>query len=171
MAIGTTMSTSTKRATSVAVSPRSRVTMTTTTIGINPTFCIYGLNAQGDLLNWSTPTAVCMWMDSYILLGRGQFVLENQPELTLGMSGVLRGENDLVCKYEESLHADADQVDTPYTELIQTIMDDHLRVASIDEEHHALLKTAWSTELGRLLHAELEEHNAREAQKEEKKNK
>ncbi|KAK5674324.1 hypothetical protein LTS10_012908 [Elasticomyces elasticus] len=160
MATGKTTSTTTKRATSVAVSPRSGVTMTTTTIGINPTFCIYGLNAQGDLLNWSTPTAVGLWMDSYILLGR---------ELTLMKSGVLRGE-DLVCKYEESLHADADQVDTSYTKLIQTIMDGHLRVAGIDEKHHDLLKAAWSTELGRLLHAELEEHNAREAQKEEKKN-
>ncbi|KAK5734679.1 hypothetical protein LTR17_008757 [Elasticomyces elasticus] len=169
MATGKTTSTITKRATSVAVSPRSGVTMTTTTIGINPTFCIYGLNAQGDLLNWSTPTAVCLWMDSYILLGRGHFVLENQPELTLRKSGVLRGV-DLVCKYEESLHADANQMDTPYTKLIQTIMDGHLRVAGIDEKHHDLLKAAWSTELRRLLHAELEEHNAREAQKEEKKN-
>ncbi|KAK5725388.1 hypothetical protein LTR15_003574 [Elasticomyces elasticus] len=145
MATRKTTETTVKRPTRVATTASTTATATATTV--DTTYTIFGVNAPGQLLNSL-----------------------NLVSLALGESRVFCGE-DLIHKYEEHLHTQAaEQTDTSYAKLVKRITDNHLRITDVGEEHHAVLKAAWSTELSRLVHNELEEYNAREAQKEEKKN-
>ncbi|KAK4955253.1 hypothetical protein LTR10_007448 [Elasticomyces elasticus] len=168
MATRKTTKTTVKRPTRVATTASTTATATATTV--DTTYTIFGVNAPGQLLNSLNLVSVRIWIQSMIQLTPGEFVLEQRPQLALGESRVFCGE-DLIHKYEEHLHTQAaEQTDTSYAKLVKRITDNHLRITDVGEEHHAVLKAAWSTELSRLVHNELEEYNVREAQKEEKKN-
>ncbi|KAK5733018.1 hypothetical protein LTR17_010025 [Elasticomyces elasticus] len=163
MATSATTRRTVNRPTRVADNAGTKPTTTATTVGTTHT--IFGVNAPGELLDSLTPVSISVWMAGMILLSRGKFVLEKHPQLAMGESGVLCGE-ELISKYEEHLHTQAaEQTDTSYAKLVKRITDNHLRITDVGEECHAVLKAAWTTELSRLVHNELEEHNAREAQK------